>query len=263
MIGLTKIQSDNPVIAASQLHNLIGWDSPTDYTLEEIANSIGLIIKKVSISGSDGRILINGDTGIISINSNINYAPRINFIIAHEIGHFILHKELGILFSDTVKSLSEWYKKGPHEQQANEFASELLMPELLFRYMVNGKPLNIDLIIELSNYFQVSRMAACLRYITHGEYPAMLVFIEYGMIKWKYCSNDFPFPFLRNGTKVPALSVAGDYFYQNRLEEKPEVVDAIEWFPEDFNIKHQTDFKLWEQCYKVSDNGVVSFLWTK
>jgi arylsulfatase A-like enzyme len=30
----------------------------------------------------------------------------------------------------------------------------------------------------------------------------------------------------------------------------PEEIDAIEWFPGDFNIKNKQDLKLWEQCIK-------------
>jgi len=42
-------------------------------------------------------------------------------------------------FSDTDKTLSDWYKNGPHELQANEFASEFLMPSPLFKQRVVGK----------------------------------------------------------------------------------------------------------------------------
>lgn len=257
-----KIQSNNPTKVASELQKFIGWDSPDDFTLEEIANSIGLIVKFVPIEGSEGRIIMNESNGIISINSKIKYQEKINFIIAHEIGHFLLHKGISPLFSDSYKSLSDWYRKGSHEQQANEFASELLMPELLFRHLIDNKKMEMKLIDELSSYFHVSRMAICFKYVTHGNFPSMIIYIENGIVKWKRGSQDFPFPFLKNDSKVPALTVAGDCFYKNQLEENPEEIYAIEWFPEDFNANKQPDFKLMEQCYKISDNAIVSFLWT-
>jgi hypothetical protein len=210
-----KIQSDNPIGAAKELHYLIGWTCPADFTIEEIANALGVIVKEVPIKGSEGRILIKGETGIVSVSNAITHYGKKNFVIGHEIGHFILHKNLTSLFSDTHKTLLEWHKKGVHEQQANEFASELLMPEVLFKSKIAGKKLNIGLI----------------------------EFIPYN-------------------SSVPAWTVAGDYFNRNVLEAKPVKVNAIEWFPEDFQIKYKQDWKLWEQCYQVSNRGLISCLWT-
>lgn len=128
-----KILNNNPISAATDLHNKIGWTNPEDFTLVEIANALGIAVKVEQIKGSEGRILINGESGIISISSNIIHPGKRNFILAHEIGHFILHKNLHALFSDTHKTLSDWYKNGPHEVEANTFAAELLMPSELFK----------------------------------------------------------------------------------------------------------------------------------
>ena len=257
------IPIQNPKNAAKKLHNSLGWTSPDDLTLEEIAFSIGISVRNVPIQGSEGRILIKGNTGLVSINSKITNQGKHNFILAHEIGHFILHKNIVNLFSDTNKTLSEWYSKGSHETEANIFASELLMPELLFKNKVANRKLNIALIEETSRYFQVSLLATFIRYMNLGRYPIMIVFIENGIIKWKQCSSDFPFQFLPYNIKVPAWTVAGDYFNKGILESYPEKVDAIEWFPEDFKIKNGEDWKLWEQCYQVSETGIVSCLWTE
>lgn len=256
-----KIQYKNPSDAAIELRQSIGWIIPSDFSLEEVAASLGISIKMVTSMGSEGRILMKKDSGIISLNSAIKTPHRINFTIAHEIGHFILHKDLAF-FSDTHKTLSEWHTKGPQETQANEFASELLMPSGLYSSKIQEKKLNINLMEEVSSYFGVSRLATFLKYITLGKYPLMVVFIENGIIKWKKFSSDFPFQYLPINSKVPVYTVAGDFFYQNNLETQPEQVDAIEWFPEDYKIKYNMDCKLWEQCYPVSENGIVSCIWT-
>lgn len=256
------IQNKNPVKAATEFHNLIGWTNPADFTLEEMANSLGIIVKELSIKGSEGRILFKGDAGIISLNSTITHPGKKNYIIAHELGHFILHKNITPLFFDTNKTLSEWYRNGVHEQQANEFAAELLMPSQLFKSKVANKKLNIDLIKETAAYFKVSMTAAFLKYRHLGSFPVMIIFIEGSFIKWKQSSNDFPFSFLPIDSKVPAWTVAGDFFNGNGLEENPVKVDAIEWFAEDFQIKYKQNWKLWEQCFQVSENGLIACLWT-
>lgn len=76
----------------------------------------------------------------IIVNSSIKDTPREPFILAHEIGHFVLHKNLKINksiynnFKDTSFSFFEqsYALKNPKnwiEWQANCFASSLLMPE--------------------------------------------------------------------------------------------------------------------------------------
>jgi len=116
--------------------------------------------------------------------------------LGHEVGHFLLHKDTTTLFSDTHLTLSEWFKKGIHEQQANDFATELLMPATLYKKKIDGQKLSINLIEDVSSYFQTSLLATFLRYITLGSYPAMVIYMEKGLIKWKVQSHDFPFTYL-------------------------------------------------------------------
>lgn len=255
-------QNSSPTASARELHSLIGWTDPSDFTLDEIASALGILVKNGPIQGSDGRILIMGDTAILSINDTITHSGRRNFILGHEIGHFVLHKKAWTLFSDTELTLSEWHKKGLLEQQANTFASELLMPEELYKKKIAGRKLSISLIEDVSSYFHTSLQATFMRYVSLGEFPIMVIFMEGGVVRWKQHSEDFPFSYLPINSKVPAWSVAGDYFNNGLLEPKPEKVDAIEWFPEDFQIKYKADWKLWEQCFQVGANCLVSCLWT-
>lgn len=258
-----KTSTISPVEAARLLHRQIGWSTPSDFSLEDVANALGILIKEVPIGGSEGRILVQGDSAVMSIDSGVtSYQPKRNFVIAHEIGHFILHKNIAPLFSDTDKTLSEWYQKGPQEQEANQFATEFLMPEQLFKLKLAKRKLNINLIREVSSYFKTSLTATFLRYVACGDYPLMIVFIENGFIKWKRLSNDFPFKFLEYDTRVPELTVAGDYFYNDQHETEPDRVDAIQWFPDNFQLQRDPEYKLWEQCYPVSESGFISCLWT-
>lgn len=77
---------------------------------------------------------------IIRIHKSITGTSRYPFILAHELGHFYLHYDLGIsqkeyeLFTDSKYSfrLGRYElnnKRNWIEWQANQFASSLLMPE--------------------------------------------------------------------------------------------------------------------------------------
>lgn len=253
---------NNPSKKALELLYNLGWSEPGDLSLEEIAFSLNCIVNYKPLTGSEGRILINKDKAIITINQGIILEGKKNWVSAHEIGHFCLHKDVEPLFSDTNRTLSDWYKNGPQEREANLFAAELLMPSPLFKNKVQGKRMGISLIEDIANYFKVSLTATFLRYSSLGDFPVMVIFIEDGLIKWKQSSKDFPFEYIPIDSKVPVYSVAGDFFHNGNIEQKPEKVDAIEWFPEDFAIKSKAKWQLWEQCYKVSNNGILSCLWT-
>lgn len=82
----------------------------------------------------------NSEQNKIIVNSSIKDSPREPFIIAHEIGHFLLHRNLKINntvynnFKDVNFNLFEqsYGLRNPKnwiEWQANCFASSLLMPE--------------------------------------------------------------------------------------------------------------------------------------
>lgn len=252
---------NNPAQSAISLLNQFGWTEPSDMSMEDIAWACGLIVQYKAMDGSQGRIVMSKDEAIISINEAVTYQPKINYIIAHEIGHAQLHRHLS-LFDDSDKTLSEWYTQGPHEKEANIFAAELLMPAELFSRKVKRKKLELSLIEDIASYFGASKTATFLRYRDLGEFPVMIIFIEDGIIKWKSHNDDFPFKWLTIGNKLPPFTVAGDFFYKNVEEKKPAKVDAIEWFPEDFVCQRADKAKLWEQCFPSTPNSIVTCLWT-
>lgn len=248
--------------AAHELLASLGWPQPADMSMEDIAWTCGLMVTRKEMDGCEGRIVMSRDGAIISVNASIDYQPKINFILAHEIGHSRLHGNIQPLFADNKRSLAEWYARGKHEKEANEFAAELLMPSDAFRRRVNNQKPNVDVISDVASYFGASRTAAFLRYRDLGKFPVMVILIENGIIKWKNPSEDFPFKWLTLNEKVPSFTVAGDYFYRQNEEQNPEKVLAIEWFPEDFNAQRNPGQQLWEQCSRFSDDAIVSCIWT-
>ena len=97
-----------------------------------------IILSQDMQDDTTGLVLINDKSNIIGdykkiiiVNSklqkDISYKQRRRFIIAHEYGHFLLHKSEGYLFAHRDTS-----KKGTKEElQADYFAKCLLMPRNL------------------------------------------------------------------------------------------------------------------------------------
>lgn len=250
-------------VEANNLLKALGWSKPGDLTLNEIAFASNAFVKKSDIGGSQGRILMKGDNAIITIDSKVKLESKRNFILAHEIGHLTLHKNIAPLFSDTNKTLNEWYVKGKHEIEANQFASELLMPSDLFKLRVKGNGMSLDLIRDTADYFGTSQTATLLKYKDLGDFPISVIYMEKGIVEWKVESLDFPLKFLRKGSKVPEGSAAGDFFNGQDLENYPVLIDAIDWFPEDFKIEDHMENELFEHNFRIGVNGLLCCLWTQ
>ncbi len=93
-----------------------------DYT-----NEYGILLFKEDIDKLSGFIGYGANNlTVICINYKRTYGHQ-NFTLAHELGHWFLHK--GISISDDDRVLG--YSSDKVEQEANEFASELLYPEEL------------------------------------------------------------------------------------------------------------------------------------
>ena len=97
--------------------------------------------EEVPLDGKEGEIVSVGNRSIITINSNIQFETKKRFAAAHELGHYEMHRDLKPIFSDTEEDLMNWYKAGPHEMEANEFAAEFLCLLNCFTKNVKGKNL--------------------------------------------------------------------------------------------------------------------------
>lgn len=130
-----------------------------------IARDLGLEVYRSggwpdSISGMIRRDAERGGPSGYAIFANGDHAAtRRRFTIAHEIGHFVLHREL-IGDGITDDALYRSRLQGGIEAAANRFAADLLMPWNLIREVVAG---GVDTVEALAEAFNVSRSAMSIR----------------------------------------------------------------------------------------------------
>lgn len=142
------------------LQSLDALEVPVD--LDYISEKIGIEVKRGQL-GDDvsGTIYIMGEgKAAVALNST-NTPKRQRFTLAHEIGHFIMHKGRGI-HVDTEQMLfrREGAVSDPRETAANQFAACLLMPRTLLDKELDGDELDID---KLAQKFNVSSQAMSYR----------------------------------------------------------------------------------------------------
>lgn len=134
----------------------------------------------------------------IFYNNRIRSIGRINFTLAHELGHYLLHRlaypdgfQCGE--QDVVRWDSEY---GQLKHQANVFAANLLMPLDDFRRQIGpSAAIELDALLGCAERYRVSFIAATLRWLSYTDKRAVLVVSRDGYILWARSST----PALRSG----------------------------------------------------------------
>jgi len=104
--------------------------------IKEILKKLGIVVREVDFDRSISGSIEKSDDGtfIISVNS-ADSLTRKRFTMAHELGHYILHRDkIGNGITDNRlyrASNANYYIGNKEETQANQFAANLLMPKEL------------------------------------------------------------------------------------------------------------------------------------
>lgn len=113
-------------------------------------NGIFIVELDENVDAFDGvSFITDGGTPVIIINKNFSNDHK-RYTIAHELGHIIMHLSRNFIFSEIRDK----------EKEANEFASEFLMPEDYIKKELWG--LKLSSLIELKRFWLTS-MASIIR----------------------------------------------------------------------------------------------------
>lgn len=107
--------------------------------VDKIAQLLGIVVDETAdfdVTDTVGKITLTaGEPARVWINPLQNtYTPRRRFTLAHEIGHFCMHRSKQDEFIDDKSTMSRsesyWNR---YESEANSFAADLLMPTNLIK----------------------------------------------------------------------------------------------------------------------------------
>lgn len=175
--------------------------------------------------------------GII-YNDSIQSLGRINYTLAHEFGHYLLHR---FEFPDGIQCGEDDFVRwdsayGQIEHQANVFASNLLMPLDDYRkQIVPSSKIDLEMIGTCAERYGVSFMAASLRWIDYTERNALIVVSRDGFILWARSSkNAFrDGKYFKTSTgppiPIPCGSLANDAHNKSN-QAKRVAIDPDVWF---------------------------------
>jgi Zn-dependent peptidase ImmA (M78 family) len=230
--------------------------------LEEIAFQRKAIVEVESLGTAEARLVRGEPYSVIVIAQEVRDSHRRRFGIAHELGHLELHR-LEYTFPCLSDDIDDWgtqKHKLNIEQEANEFASALLLPERFFAPLCLEYEISTDTIKELANTFETSLMATGRRYVYFCEVPIAIEWTQNEQIKWFQRNEEFEdYRFFPNiHSHISEKSIAARFYNNEVLPRSPRPVQASVWM-EGSSYK---DVLIQEQCIPMSNlNGVLSLLW--
>ncbi len=166
-----------------------------EYSKQRFPDDPIVSVKGDNLPTFDGalfRIPVGRKGWAIIYNDAIVSKGRINFTLAHEFGHYLIHR---LVYPNGFRcgqqQIVRWDSEyGQVEHQANVFAANLLMPLDDFRRQIpaNAK-VDFEMLRACASRYKVSLIAAVLRWLSYTDKRAILVVSRDGFILWSRSSE--------------------------------------------------------------------------
>ena len=205
-------------------------------------------IQGVNIAGFEGMLRARRKKPgwRILYSTQPRYRGRERFTLAHEFGHYMLHQRL-LTADDYVKGklaedldfeclplqADQWKAaEKQREEEADTFASYLLMPINDYRNQADGHDMTRDLLGQITNRYGVSLLAAVRKWIEFTSSRAAMVVARDGFALWGRASASAYRTgiFVPSGMAIPDGSVAAMPPASRDAEsDRPVVLPAGVW----------------------------------
>lgn len=126
----------------------------------EAARALDIQVEMLPLDSVDGLLRLHPAGGWYIVLSSLLPRHRQRFTLAHELGHWCLHRKDQVYFAHTPGPVH-----GRYEREANQFAAELLMP-----FPALQKAAGQMAFTSLAAYFDVSLEAMAIRLQETGLY---------------------------------------------------------------------------------------------
>lgn len=211
-------------------------------------------IAPASVDNFEGMLFKNGNNKnwTILYNPNLKSKGRVNFTKAHELGHYILHKESQNEFICSKDAMMSNSATGTNiESEANIFAASLLMPLNDFRTQIDGI-ITLDLLSRCAERYGTSLTATIIRWLEFTDENAVLINSCDGFMNWCRVSKRA----LRSGAffktkgniiEIPESSLCADSSIET--EKLGRDVKGTIWFENANSKLTLKEFKYYSKSY--------------
>lgn len=240
---------------AEALISELGISRPEDIDIDAIAFDSGVEVSYEPMTGCEASLVGFKNHAIATISPSASRG-RERFSVAHEIGHWKLHRGRSFQCRGDGPEANLVSNK-VIEKEADVFASHLLMPEPLFGPIVKavGRP-GFKQLGEIASQFETSLMATTLRLANINTLPTIVACYGKAGLRWHIAAQDVP----RRWWLKRALdedSFAYDLMNYgkpcNHLGKQP----ADAWFDND----DAGNYEVFEQCIQSSGGEILVILY--
>lgn len=211
-------------IAAQKLVEQYGLAVAQPIPVDAVARAVGVDVRLGGLRGAAARLSVLHGMGMIRVADDGISPARIRFGIAHELGHYLLHRDE---LPDACREADLHLWGGRRfEHQANVFASELLLPAAVVRPLCEHDEVLMENVQLLARQFDVSLTAAALRYAAFSPVPCAVVMSDGLSVKWAKPGTAWPWRLREKGEPLHQNSLA--YRMHQHLIRSQEANDTVE-----------------------------------
>lgn len=205
----------------------------SEIIIEKIAAFKDAYVREANLTGCDGRLSRKRNYGIITVRKDLYSYQQKRFVIAHELGHFLLHPEICQIDSVDGKQTRNYkHNQRPEELEANYFAAELLIPTKFLKEEIRKRSFpapSWDLIRELAKIYQTTLSSLAIQYTRCTNEPVILVASDNKERSWFFFSEPAKGFFLNDEQYVSRSSCTRELFQKNECDIRASDVPAAAW----------------------------------
>lgn len=117
----------------------------------------------------DGYLICSDGQKLIFVSSKVQNKHRQKFVVAHEVGHFLMHQNQMYGCSNVSLSSNAKVNTPSQERDANAFATEFLAPINELRSLIPNNSLRLSDISVIADFFDISMSHAAIKCIQNSK----------------------------------------------------------------------------------------------
>jgi hypothetical protein len=227
-VGIVSAQ-----MKAGQLLSKFGVEEPDHLHVEGFAARLGVGLMESPLDGASAQLIVGKRGASIVLSDRLTDPGERRFAIAHELGHFVLqHPAPPAAELCAPRPRSGLAYGRDIEEEADRFASYLLMPPEIVRMICDRSPMTLEVPALLARMCRVSIAAGAIR-ITESTFRLCAAVLSLRReVRWVAPSVRFLLRFgqsLTHGKRIDPRSLAWQFFERGTMASRPQLVPAAAW----------------------------------
>ena len=159
-----------------------------------VCDQLGIAVITDKSLHKEGYLICSDGLKLIFVSSDIQNKHRQEFIVAHEVGHFLMHQNRLFCCSNISLSPNVRVNTSHQEKEANSFATELLAPRHKLLPLIPNRSMRLSDISAIADHFDISMSHAAIKCIQHSKAEnETLLCYDGDDLKWFVTNGSYAF----------------------------------------------------------------------